>query len=84
MGGSTPQSGQSSIIEQKRREEMKVGIGLDVEEKNGKVIITLDPAARHGQSKSGKTTIVASSQGNVTIPTSKGNVVIGVNAYVKE
>jgi hypothetical protein len=63
---------------------MKVGIGLDVEEKNGKVVITLDPSGRHGRSKSGKTEIVASSQGNVAIPTSKGIVVIGVNAYVKE
>ena len=44
--------------------------------------IEIDMSKRYGKSASGKTTIVASTQGNTAIGDS--GVIIGVNAYVKE
>lgn len=43
--------------------------------------ITIDLAKRFGKSASGKTTIVASTQGNV--PVGDSGVTLGLNAYTK-
>jgi hypothetical protein len=43
--------------------------------------VTLDLSKRFGKSASGKTTIVASTQGNVAVGDT--GVTIGVNAYTK-
>ena len=43
--------------------------------------LTIDTSKRFGKSASGKNTIVASSQGNVTL---EGGISVGLNAYVKE
>lgn len=43
--------------------------------------IEIDMAKRFGKSVSGKTTIVASTQGNV--PVGDSGVTLGLNAYVK-
>lgn len=43
--------------------------------------ITIDLTQRHGRSASGKTEMVASTQGNKKIPGTE--VVLGLNAYVK-
>ncbi len=50
---------------------------------DGKTLtLTIDLTKRHGPSASGKTTIVASSGGNVTVDGS-GGVIVGINAYTK-
>ena len=53
--------------------------------KDGILTLTIDTKQTHGLSKSGKTTIVASSQGNqaVALPNGGGQVFIGVNCYRK-
>jgi hypothetical protein len=50
----------------------------------GKLLIEIDGNRRLGQSKSGKTTVVASTRGNAQIGLPNGEVLfLGVNAYVK-
>lgn len=45
---------------------------------NGKILtITVDTSKSFGPSKSGKTTIIASSEGNIAI----GDVKLGINVY---
>jgi hypothetical protein len=44
--------------------------------------ITVDLSERHGKSKSGKTTMIASSGGNVAVPDSVA--IVGLNIYTKE
>ena len=55
--------------------EMKV-------EKNN-LIITIDLTKEFGRSKSGKTIIIASTQGNVKVDGPKGEVTVGLNVYKK-
>ena len=43
--------------------------------------ITVDISKRLGKSKSGKTTLIASSEGNVPVPGT--DVVAGINLYTK-
>lgn len=58
-----------------------IGQNISIEIKDGKVIITFDLSKRFGQSGSGKSTIVASTQGNVLIPGT--SLYLGLNAYEK-
>lgn len=60
-------------------------IGKNIEASVDGNILTLriDLSARHGDSASGKTVIVATSGGNQAIEGGKG-VVLGLNAYVKK
>ncbi len=44
--------------------------------------ITCDLSKRYGKSSSGKTIIIASTEGNVSVPESDAK--IGLNIYVKE
>lgn len=46
------------------------------------LVIRIDISKRYGQSKSGKTTIIASTNGNVSAPDNP-EVKIGINAYTK-
>lgn len=46
------------------------------------LVLRINLKERHGQSKTGKTTIVATSSGNKLIE-GTGGVTIGLNAYVK-
>lgn len=48
--------------------------------KSGLVQITFDPKASHGPSASGKTTVVATTSGNIDVPGFPG-LKVGVNAY---
>jgi hypothetical protein len=48
-----------------------------MEVKDSILIITIDLTKEFGRSKSGKTTIVASTEGNVVV----GGVKVGVNVY---
>jgi hypothetical protein len=59
-----------------------LGTNITVEVKDGKAVITIDLEHRGGLSSSGKSIIVATTSGNVTIPGT--NVVLGLNAYVKK
>jgi hypothetical protein len=52
---------------------------IQIETKGTKVIITLDTTKDFGRSASGKTTIVASTCGNISVPGT--DITIGVNAY---
>ncbi len=56
----------------------------NVEMKVDKNILTIkvDLTKRHGKSASGKTTIIASSEGNQKVGV--GDVTIGINVYTKE
>lgn len=56
---------------------------ITTEVKGNKLHIELDLTQDFGASKSGKTTIIASSEGNQKISTPKGEVVMGLNVYKK-
>lgn len=50
--------------------------------RSGEILsIVVDMSKRFGPSKSGKTTIVASTNGNVSAPGTDGKVKIGLNVY---
>jgi hypothetical protein len=53
-----------------------------MEVKGTKLIITVDMAKNVGKSKSGKSTVVGSTQGNVSVPGYE-DVKVGVNVYKK-
>ena len=59
-----------------------IGQNVKVEIKGTIATITIDLSHRGGLSSTGKSVIVATTSGNVTIPGSDG-VVLGLNAYVK-
>lgn len=50
---------------------------VEIVEKDGKLIITIDLTKNFGKSKSGKTTIIASTDGNVSV----ADVKVGLNVY---
>jgi hypothetical protein len=47
-----------------------------------KLILTVDLSKNLGKSKSGKTTVIGSTQGNVSVP-GKEDVKVGLNVYTK-
>lgn len=54
---------------------------IDIKVKGNIATITVELNQDHGPSASGKTTLVASTQGNMAIPGT--DVVLGLNAYRK-
>ncbi len=52
--------------------------------RDDKLTIEVDLTKDFGSSKTGKTTIVASTQGNVDVPGSNGEIKIGINVYKKK
>lgn len=52
-------------------------LNTEITKDGNKLVITVDLTQDYGASKSGKTTIVASTQGNVTV----GDVKVGLNVY---
>jgi len=54
------------------------------EVQGSKLVITIDLTKNFGKSKSGKTTIVASTGGNVTVPGAVANLKLGLNAYLDD
>lgn len=52
--------------------------------KANKLTIEVDLSQRNGKSASGKTTIIASTQGNQSIPGDASGAVIGLNVYTRE
>ena len=59
-----------------------IGKNISVEVKDGKAIITIDLAKDFGPSSSGKSIIIASSEGNAEIPGAPG-IRLGLNIYRK-
>jgi len=47
------------------------------------LVIRVDLIERHGRSSSGKTTIIASTQGNKALPAPFADVQFGLNVYTK-
>lgn len=61
-----------------------IGTNVEVKEEKGKLTITVDLGKTFGNSKSGKSTIIASTQGNARLTAiGKPEVIIGVNVYRK-
>jgi len=45
------------------------------------ILIAVDTSKAYGKSRSGKTTIVASTEGNIPVATAYGDITFGVNVY---
>ena len=54
-----------------------------VETDGTKLIITVDTAVEFGPSKSGKTIIIASTEGNQVVAVGDQDVTVGLNVYKK-
>ena len=59
---------------------MVVGQNVELQVKDGKLIITVDLAKTFGSSGSGKSVIIASTGGNVSVPGQEA-VKVGLNVY---
>lgn len=59
-----------------------VGQNVHMEQEGDLLTIRVDLSKRFGKSSSGKTTIIASSQGNVSVP-GDDSIKIGLNIYTK-
>jgi len=57
-----------------------VAKNVNIEVKGSKLVITCDLNENYGPSKSGKTTIIATTEGNMAIPGHEG-VKLGLNLY---
>lgn len=55
---------------------------IEMEVKGDSLVITVDMSKRFGKSGSGKSIIVASTEGNQSVPETDG-VKIGLNVYIK-
>lgn len=53
---------------------------VQIEVKGSTLVITCDLEQDHGPSKSGKTTIIATTEGNMSIPGHEG-IKLGLNLY---
>ena len=53
---------------------------VDMKVKGNILTVTIDMSKEFGQSKSGKTTVIASTLGNVSVPGNE-EVKIGINVY---
>lgn len=56
---------------------------VEIETKGSKIVITIDASKEFGLSESGKTTIIASTQGNQDIIVDGKIVKLGLNVYRK-
>ncbi len=59
---------------------MTVGQNVELQVKDGKLVITVDLSKSFGVSGSGKSTIIASTGGNVSVP-GQESVKVGLNVY---
>ena len=55
---------------------------VDMQIKDGKLLITVDLSKQFGPSSSGKSIIIASTEGNASIP-GREEIKIGLNVYQK-
>jgi hypothetical protein len=56
---------------------------VEMKREGDKLVITIDMSKTFGRSASGKTTIIATTEGNVCPPGSVPDVKIGINVYCK-
>lgn len=56
---------------------------IKVTVEGGKLLVEVDLTKRYGKSKSGKTTIVASTEGNIELEGTQG-IYLGLNLYTKD
>lgn len=56
---------------------------MDMKVEGDQLIITVDLTKRFGKSSSGKSIIIASSEGNQTVP-GTGEIKIGLNVYTQK
>jgi hypothetical protein len=54
---------------------------VDIKTEGDRLIITVDLTKNQGISKSGKSQIIATTAGNATVKTPRGDVKIGLNVY---
>ena len=59
---------------------MMVGQNVELQVKDGKLVITVDLSKTFGTSSSGKSVIIASTGGNVSVP-GQESVKVGLNIY---
>lgn len=59
-----------------------IGTNINCEIKDGIATLTIDLTKRLGPSKSGKTILVASTNGNIGIPENEA-IKLGINCYTK-
>ena len=59
---------------------MTVGQNVELQVKDGKLVITVDLSKTFGNSSSGKSVIIASTGGNVSVP-GQESVKVGLNIY---
>ena len=59
------------------------GQGFVAYEKDGKVILEIDPATPGVRSQSGKSMVIASSRGNIALPVGGKVYNLGLNFYTK-
>lgn len=59
-------------------------INVEMRREGSKLIVEIDLDQRNGKSKSGKTVVIASTSGNVTVPDSDGKIKLGLNCYTYE
>ncbi len=62
---------------------MNIGKNVDASVKDGKLTIVIDLKKEFGKSKTGASTIVATTQGNKVVE-GTDDLVLGLNAYRKE
>ena len=55
---------------------------VDMQVKDGKLIMTVDLAKQFGPSSTGRSIIIASTEGNVSVP-DRADVKVGLNIYKK-
>jgi hypothetical protein len=61
----------------------ELGTNVKVDVKNNKMVITVDLKADRTLSKSGKSNIIASTQGNKDVPNGNEIITVGLNVYTK-
>lgn len=71
MAKQAPQAGQ------------EIGSNVTAELVGDVLVLRVNTATRLGNSKSGKSQIIATTSGNVKVTTPKGEVVVGLNIYQK-
>jgi hypothetical protein len=57
-----------------------LGTNIEAEVKGTKLVLTIDLGQDNGRSKTGKSTIVATTRGNLKVPGADG-LTLGINAY---
>lgn len=64
--------------------QWRIGMkNVEIQQDGDKLVITIDTKETFGRSRSGKTVIIATSEGNQTVETPNGTIFLGINVYKK-